>query len=95
MPAAQLATHCPQTRTNLADAIVSMVAERGAGKSICPSEVARQIGGSDEKVWRGLMKPIRAEALRLAAEGKVSVTRKGKPVDGPDFKGIYRIAPRA
>ena len=74
--------------------IIRLVTERGASKTICPSEVARHIAGSDEKAWRLLMKPIRAEAVRLADEGRVTIKRKGKPVDPHDFRGIYRISLR-
>jgi len=77
--------------TDLSQTILSMLSERGPGKTICPSEVARAIAGSDEKQWRLLMKPIRAEAVRLAHEGQLTVRRKGKIVDPDDFKGIYRI----
>ncbi|MFD0917724.1 DUF3253 domain-containing protein [Pseudahrensia aquimaris] len=82
----------PKRDSGLADTIMTMAHERGAEKSLCPSEVARAIAGKDEKQWRALMKPIRAEAVRMARAGNVAITRKGKPVDPDDFKGIYRIA---
>ncbi|KAB0676670.1 DUF3253 domain-containing protein [Aureimonas leprariae] len=77
---------------NYSDEILRMTEERGPGKTVCPSEVARSIAGPDEKAWRRLMKPIRAEAVRLALAGRVRILRKGKPVDPNDFKGIYRLA---
>lgn len=73
-------------------AIASAVLERGAGKTVCPSEIARSLAGSDEKVWRLMMNPIRAEAIRMAKAGDVRILRKGRPVDPDDFKGIYRLA---
>ncbi|WP_062202451.1 DUF3253 domain-containing protein [Aureimonas sp. AU12] len=73
--------------------ILAMVEERGADKTVCPSEVARAIAGQDETQWRLLMSPIRVEAVRLADDGLVSVKRKGRVVDPHDFKGIYRLAP--
>ncbi|MEO0497894.1 MAG: DUF3253 domain-containing protein, partial [Pseudomonadota bacterium] len=60
-------------------------------KSICPSEVARHLAGKDEKAWRLLMKPVRVQAVALAHEGEVTITRKGKPVDPDNFRGVYRI----
>ncbi|MEO0637398.1 MAG: DUF3253 domain-containing protein [Pseudomonadota bacterium] len=75
----------------LRQTILQLAAERGASKSICPSEVARHLAGSDEKKWRLLMKPVRAEAVDLAQAGDVTITRKGKPVDPTDFRGVYRI----
>ena len=77
--------------TDLSHTILEMLASRDAGKTICPSEVARAIAGQDEKQWRLLMKPIRAEAVRLAGEGRLTIRRKGKIVDPENFKGIYRI----
>lgn len=71
--------------------IASLAGQRGPDKSICPSEVARELAGSDEKKWRLLMKPIRAQAVAMANDGQVTITRKGKPVDPNDFRGVYRI----
>lgn len=73
-------------------AIASAVMERGADKTVCPSEIARSLAGSDEKVWRLMMTPIRTEAVRMAKAGDVRILRKGRPVDPDDFKGIYRLA---
>ncbi len=72
-------------------AILTAIAERGQGKTVCPSEIARQLGGSDEKVWRLLMAPIRVEAVRMAQGGELRILRKGRPVDPGNFKGIYRL----
>ncbi|MFP1633997.1 DUF3253 domain-containing protein [Zhengella sp. ZM62] len=72
--------------------ILNLVAGRGPGKSICPSEAARAIAGPDEKQWRLLMKPLRAEAVAMAKAGRIVILRKGKPVDPGDFRGVYRIA---
>ena len=78
-------------RRALADAILDAVEARGPSKTACPSEIARAIAGQDEKAWRLLMKPIRAEAVALAHAGRVEIRRKGKTVSPDDFKGIYRI----
>lgn len=72
--------------------ILALAGSRGPTKTICPSEVARDIAGSNEKAWRLLMKPIRARAVALARAGRVEIRRKGKPVDPDDFRGVYRIA---
>nr|WP_185982483.1 DUF3253 domain-containing protein [Aureimonas mangrovi] len=78
-------------RGDITGAILRMAAERGAEKTVCPSEVARALAGSDEKAWRLLMAPIRAETVRLADDGAIEIRRKGRTVDPHDFKGIYRI----
>ncbi|BCP54078.1 hypothetical protein K32_26950 [Kaistia sp. 32K] len=75
----------------LQSTLLDLLAALPAGKSVDPTEVARAVAGGDEKIWRLQMVPIRAIAVRLAEEGKVSILRKGKPVDPRDFKGVYRI----
>jgi hypothetical protein len=82
--------------TEIAQTIQTLVAERGAGKTICPSEVARAIAGEHPDAWGRLMQPVRRVAVRLAKAGEVAIMRKGKPIEDPDdFKGIYRIGPGA
>ena len=72
--------------------MLRLVTERGADKTICPSEVARALGGSSPDDWRRLMPPVRRVAVRLAKQGNVAILRKGKPVaDLDEFKGVYRI----
>ncbi len=71
------------------EAILALVAERGAEKSICPSEAARAL---DAEGWRSLMTRVRREAVRLAQEGRIEILRKGKPVDpGAEIRGVIRL----
>ena len=72
--------------------IFRLLSERDTGKTICPSEAARDIAGKDEKKWRLLMKPIKQVAVALALENEIQITRKRKPVDPLAFKGIYRLS---
>ena len=75
--------------------ILRQTEARGAAKSICPSEVARALD-PDEAGWRSLMGPVRAQAIRLAREGRVEVLRKGKPVDPEaEIRGVIRLRVRA
>ena len=73
----------------LVDAILELLAARDPGKTICPSEAARQVGGKD---WRDLMEPARQAARRLAAGGRIEITQR-REVVGPDadFKGPIRL----
>ncbi|MCX7325828.1 MAG: DUF3253 domain-containing protein [Hyphomicrobiales bacterium] len=78
------------------DAIRRLVAERGEGKTICPSEAARALGGPHPDGWGPLMQPVRKAAIRLKQQGRLSILRKGKVVEDDDFKGVYRLSlPRA
>jgi len=65
-----------------------LVKTRGVGKTICPTEAARAVS---EDNWRSLLKDVRAEAVRLAKSGEISIYRKGRPVDPDAFKGVYRL----
>jgi hypothetical protein len=75
----------------LEDTILGLVAARGPEKTICPSEAARALGGDHPDGWGPLMQPIRRVAVRLAKEGRVVITRKGRIVDPDDFRGVYRL----
>ena len=72
--------------------ILRLCAERGPGKSICPSEVARALAGPDETAWRLLMRPVREAAFRLAREGRLQVLRKGRPIPPEQARGVIRLA---
>jgi hypothetical protein len=71
--------------------LLRLIAERGVDKTICPSEAAIAIAGKQGDAWGALMPQLRKIAVRLANEGRVVVTRKGKAVDPNDFKGVYRL----
>lgn len=88
-------TAAPIDPAAIEDTLLRLVAERGAGKTVDPTEAARILGGDHPDGWGPLMQPIRRVAVRLAGEGRLVITRKGKPVDPADFKGVYRLtAPR-
>ncbi|MEN9755001.1 MAG: hypothetical protein RLZ07_1383 [Pseudomonadota bacterium] len=76
---------------DLEKTLLNLAMTRGAGKTFCPSEAARAIGGSHPDGWGPLMTPVRRAAISLADEGRIMIYRKGKPVDPHDFKGVYRI----
>ncbi|OFK06736.1 DUF3253 domain-containing protein [Kocuria rhizophila] len=61
-----------------------------AGKTICPSDVARTLGGEH---WRDLMPQIRDVAGEMAGVGEVTVTQKGETVDPCTARGPIRLAP--
>lgn len=74
------------------DRILALSAARGACRTICPSEVARDIAGADEAQWRPLMVQIKDHAIRLARAGDIEIRQKGAVVDPDTVTGIYRIA---
>ncbi len=76
------------TGAELERTILALLAGRAAGRTICPSEAARAVGGDD---WRPLMEPARAAARRLVAAGEVEITQAGTVVDPSTAKGPIRI----
>ena len=75
-------------RQHLEQAIVDLLSQRGEGKTICPSEAARAIGG---RAWRDQMHLAREAAAALAAEGRIDVLQKGEPVDALQARGPIRL----
>ncbi len=75
-------------QTLISDTIMKMATERGADKTICPSEVARTLFPAD---WRMHMDEVRQCAVDLQRTGQVSITQKGEPVDAENIKGPIRI----
>ena len=79
--------------TRLERAIETLLDQRRADASICPSEAARAVDPED---WRELMPAARAAAGRLAAAGEVEVTQGGAVVDVASARGPVRVRrPRA
>lgn len=70
------------------ECILKQVQQRGPDKSICPSEVARSLGG---ETWRSLMPLVREVGADLAKSGAIVVTQKGVPVDPHMAKGPIRF----
>jgi len=69
--------------------IEELLSERGEGKSICPSEVARALGGD---TWREVMDAVREVAATRAESGDLKVTRKGRTVDARNRGGPIRLS---
>ena len=85
----------PSDPTAIETALLRLIGERGPGKTLDPTEVARALGGAHPDGWGPLMQPIRRVAVTLAEQGRVVILRKGRPVDPRNFKGVYRVtAPR-
>jgi Protein of unknown function (DUF3253) len=71
--------------------MLALVTERGVGRNLDPTDVARAVGGDRPEGWGPLMQPVRQAAVRLMKAGRIVILRKGRPVDPDDFKGIYRL----
>jgi hypothetical protein len=72
-----------------AEAIIRLLEGRDAGKTICPSDAARDLGGDDG--FRKLMPVVRAAARDLVAAGRIDVTQRGEVVDLDSARGAIRL----
>ena len=71
------------TDAQIAAALMTLAQQRGAGKTFCPSEVARAL----VKDWRPLMSDVR----RVAATLPLKATQNGQTVDAIYEKGPIRF----
>ncbi len=73
-------------------AILSLLASRPRGSTICPSEAARLVASQQGLAeWEPLMQPTRSAARRLVAQGQALITQSGREVDPSTAKGPIRI----
>jgi hypothetical protein len=82
----------PDLPEQLRATLLRLVTERGVGRTVGPSEVARAVGGPQPDGWGPLMQPVRRIAIELMKAGRIVILRKGRPVDPDDFKGVYRLS---
>ena len=68
--------------------ILDVLGKLAPGKSASSEEVAR---AADAEGWRRLTGHVRNTARGLARQGKIVITRHGKPADQEKFKGVYRL----
>jgi hypothetical protein len=71
--------------------IRALLRQRGPEKTICPSDVARAIGGDD---WRARMPLVREVAHDLVRAGTLEIRQKGARVDPRTARGPIRLALR-
>ena len=68
---------------------LSAVDPRGDnGKSIEPSDVAKAL---QPEQWQRMLPRVKATALGLMREGRLTITKKGKPIDPAQMKGVIRL----
>jgi len=82
------------SRKSIEDVVLNLCAEKGPGKSIDPTEVARAFAasrGEDDLGWRNWLSHVKPAAVGLARQGRLVIYRKGKPADPDDFRGVWRM----
>lgn len=68
--------------------ILELLADREPGKTICPSEAAREIAGDES---RDVMAVVRDAAGALVERGEIDVTQRGQVVDLARARGPIRL----
>lgn len=58
------------------------------GKSIEPADVAKEL---QPEQWQRMLPKVKACALGLMRQGRLTITKKGKAVDPSSFKGVIRL----
>lgn len=86
----------PPPATDAEAVVLRLCAERGAERSICPTEAARVLAdAANEGVasddWRRHLPAVRAAAVALARAGRLEILRKGKPVPPEEMRGVIRL----
>ncbi len=71
----------------IAAAMRALIRKRGES-SICPSDVARTVGGES---WRSTMADVRRVTSALAERDEIVVTQKGEKVSIDDARGPVRM----
>ncbi len=67
--------------------VINLATERGAGNTICPSEVARSFGS----YWRDLMPRVHQVAEQLCVEGQLEYSKGGISHSQNRPSGAYRL----
>jgi Protein of unknown function (DUF3253) len=69
--------------------IIALLEQRDEGKTICPWDAARALGGDDG--FRPLMPLVRDAARALVSDGEIDVTQRGQVVDLNHARGPVRL----
>ncbi len=67
--------------------LMQLLKKRGAGKTICPSEILSE----ELKKDKAVMEQVRQAARHLVAKGEIEITQKGQVVDPSTAKGPIRL----
>jgi hypothetical protein len=75
------------TRRRIDAAMLALLRSRRPGASICPSDVARIVGGTS---WRAMLPAVRERAVRMSARGQLAILRRGRVVTKDPTAGVLR-----
>ena len=76
------------TNRRIDAALRALLHSRAPGRSICPSDVARIVGGTTW--WRPLLPVVRERAVKMADLGELEIVRRGRVVKRNPTEGVLR-----
>ncbi len=68
------------------------------GSLVSPDDIAQKIANDRKKdsdpddVWRKYMLAVKQQAKSLARAGRISILRRGKPIDPNKMKGLVKLS---
>ena len=77
------------------ECVLELLAQRGADRSICPSEAARMLALRIDHPWQDLMRPVRTVVANLVDSGVIEAIQDGALVDIREVRGPIRLRLRA
>jgi Protein of unknown function (DUF3253) len=75
------------TKRRIDAALRALLRSRQRGRSICPSDVARIVGGP---TWRTLLPVVRDCAVKMTRRGELEILRRGRVVQAKPTEGVLR-----
>ena len=69
-------------------AIAEKLSKLAPGKSIEPADVAKEL---QPEQWQRMLPKVKAVALGMMRQGRLTITKKGKPIDPAAMKGVIRL----
>ena len=75
------------TNRRIDAAVRALLRSRQPGRSICPSDVARLVGGT---TWRTLLPLVRERAVKMTGRGELEILRRGRVVKRRPTEGVLR-----
>ncbi|WP_020402682.1 DUF3253 domain-containing protein [Gracilimonas tropica] len=78
-----------KSKQEIKNRILTFTRQRGPEKSVCPSEVTKDLFSD---VWRDHVDDVRTVAGELQSENLIKITQRGKEVRLDEAKGPIRLS---
>ncbi|WP_417317140.1 DUF3253 domain-containing protein [Emcibacter sp.] len=89
----------PEEREKTEDYVISYIMEAiEDGKTASPRDIAIMISNdrapkeAPQDYWRKYMLAVKQQAKHLARKGRISILRRGEPIDPEKMKGLVKFS---